>query len=67
MKTPKIGDVAKMQIDANLKRIFDEDAAQDLPETLVALLAKLDDVEVPDALKSGGPKAESDDDPERET
>ncbi len=67
MKTPKIGDVAKMQIDANLKRIFDEDAAQDLPETLVALLAKLDDVEVPDALKSGGPKAGSDDDPERET
>ncbi len=35
------------QIDANLKRVFEEDAAEDLPPRLLELLEKLDKVEAP--------------------
>ncbi len=47
MKKTKVGDVAKVQIDENLKRIFEEDAEHDLPDELMKLLDKLDDIEVP--------------------
>ncbi len=35
------------QIDENLRRIFDEDARADLPDMLLSLMERLDDVEVP--------------------
>lgn len=44
------------QIDANLKRVFDEDAAEDLPPRLVELLEKLDRVEAPAPDRATGTK-----------
>lgn len=35
------------QIDQNLRRIFEEDARAELPERLLDLLDKLDEIEVP--------------------
>lgn len=52
----KSGDrrLAESQIDANLRRIFEEDAEQDLPQELIDLLDRLDSVPVPDSLRPGG-------------
>lgn len=60
VKKTKIGDVAKVQIDENLKRIFEEDAEQDLPDELMSLLDKLDDVEVPASFARTRTDSESD-------
>lgn len=46
------------QIDANLKRVFEEDAAEDLPPRLVELLEKLDKVEAPVAGGGNGAKGQ---------
>ena len=35
------------QIDANLRRVFEEDAAEDLPPKLLDLLDKLDKIDAP--------------------
>ncbi|MCF3595672.1 hypothetical protein LZG00_16895 [Rhodobacteraceae bacterium LMO-12] len=35
------------QIDENLRRVFEEDAASELPPQLLQLLNKLDEIEVP--------------------
>lgn len=40
------------QIDDNLRRIFEEDASAELPERLLTLLEKLDDVPAPATLPS---------------
>ncbi|SNT22967.1 NepR family anti-sigma factor [Tropicimonas sediminicola] len=51
------------QIDDNLRRIFEEDARADLPDTLLTLLNRLDEVEVPQpaaSSESGGLAADKD-------
>lgn len=44
------------QIDANLRRVFEEDAAEDLPPRLMELLEKLDKVAAPAPGTARGPK-----------
>ena len=46
---PNRPDKAKInaQIDQNLRRVFEEDAASELPPQLLQLLEKLDEIEVP--------------------
>lgn len=41
------------EIDANLRRVFEEDAASDLPPQLMQLLDRLDSVEVPPSHAPG--------------
>ncbi|MFD0982273.1 NepR family anti-sigma factor [Tropicimonas aquimaris] len=51
------------QIDDNLRRIFEEDARADLPDTLLTLLSRLDEVEIPQPAAtrgSGGTPADKD-------
>jgi hypothetical protein len=42
-----IEDTYRSQIDQNLRRIFEEDARADLPDRLLSLLDRLEQVEVP--------------------
>ncbi|WP_093362200.1 NepR family anti-sigma factor [Tropicimonas isoalkanivorans] len=42
-----VEDTYRTQIDQNLRRIFEEDARADLPDRLVSLLDRLEQVEVP--------------------
>lgn len=41
---------SEAQIDENLRRIFEEDCAGELPAHLQSLLDKLDSIEIPAAL-----------------
>ena len=43
------------QIDENLRRVFEEDAATDMPPHLLELLEKLESIEVPPGK---GPKSD---------
>lgn len=44
------------QIDENLRRVFEEDAQAELPQTLLDLLSQLDDVDVPVSSRRAAPK-----------
>ena len=52
-KRTELGDMGKEQIDANLRRIFNDDADEDLPDDLRSLIDRLDVLDDSDDPPSG--------------
>lgn len=57
-RKPKVSDMEEEQIDANLRRIFHDNADEELPADLQDLIDKLDDLELPEGVDDQGENAE---------